>query len=386
MLNSIDYDLHGHVGIRLLNAPPPIARSLSMGLAPTVLPGTPNLLVRFSERASIKDDRPAGPNEKLHTDQADGTHADNLVLRDRHLRTRARIHWSDGGARWSLECCRSIKDLQLWMPILQVAAFEAGLLAVHAGACRYRGRGILCAGLPDSGKTGVVLALAAQGATLVGDDCIFISPAKDRLYGLLQPFGVRLQYLEQFPVFCQAVEPTGLRRAQFFALLRRFGECLGRGAVGKMLRCRFTHRINQALASRERVIFDPSSALADNRFCTDAAFDLCLLAVRSQSQRVRVESVRPQEMAKRLAVLFDLELAPLRLAYQQHRVASRASPIELLDHAVPLGEHRLAAALAAKPCLIVHQSAGTPLQAIYEAVSPFIESTSNVSQEQLAHA
>src|SRR5687768_8370398 len=100
-VDAVDFDLHGIVGLRLIDASESDARAVQgqLGLARCVLDREPDVTIRFSERLDLPRLNLLGLDDAGFT--ADGF----LLLRGRHKsRVRVQLPMADVGGRCEIAC------------------------------------------------------------------------------------------------------------------------------------------------------------------------------------------------------------------------------------------------------------------------------------------
>jgi hypothetical protein len=171
---AVDYDLHGLVGVRLLDAEPADARAVDRQLGPirTPLEREPDITIRFVEELPVR-----GTVRLLGLDEAGYTEDAFLVLRGKHkTRARVQIRFEQIGGRCEITCESGLKAVPLLIPILNLTALAKGALPLHASAFEYEGTGILTTGWSKGGKTEALLTFMARGARYIGDEWVYLHP------------------------------------------------------------------------------------------------------------------------------------------------------------------------------------------------------------------
>ncbi len=184
-----DFDLHGIVGIRLLNATPGDIAAVNRQLGPINKPltRTPDIVIRFVDRLSF-----SSPVRYLGLDDAGFTDDAFLVFRGKHqARIRVQIPFDQiGNSQCEIVCESGVPAVPLLLPILNLTAISKGVLPLHASALIYDGKGILLTGWAKGGKTETLLAFAANGAEYVGDEWVYLSSDGQHMYGIPEPIRV----------------------------------------------------------------------------------------------------------------------------------------------------------------------------------------------------
>ena len=136
---KVEYDLHGFVGIQLVNALPGDVKIVARQLGPIrkSLAREPDIVIRFVERLSNSSRvRYVGLNEAGFTNDA------FLVLRSDHKsRAVVQIPFDQIGKKCEIVCERGLVAIPLLIAIINLTALGKGLLPMHASAFTYKGVG-----------------------------------------------------------------------------------------------------------------------------------------------------------------------------------------------------------------------------------------------------
>lgn len=216
---AVEYDLHGIVGIRLLDARPTDARAVDRQLGPIRKPleREPDIVIRFVEQLPVR-----GAVRLLGLEEAGYTEDAFLVLRGKHkTRARVQIRFEQIGGRCEITCESGLKAVPLLIPILNLTALANGALPLHASAFEYEGTGILTTGWSKGGKTEALLAFMARGARYIGDEWVYLYPEPSpqgrratRMSGIPEPIRMWDWHLDQLPQFRSRVQFSDRARIQ----------------------------------------------------------------------------------------------------------------------------------------------------------------------------
>ncbi len=96
---------------------------------------------------------------------------------------------------------RGVGTIPLLVPIVNLTALGRGLLPIHASAFVHAGLGVLVTGWAKGGKSEVLLAFAARGASYVGDEWVYLADDGSRMVGLPEPIRLWDWQLRAMPEF-----------------------------------------------------------------------------------------------------------------------------------------------------------------------------------------
>src|SRR6266536_429305 len=139
---TTDFDLHGFVGIRLIDAKPSNLAAVKRQLGPIQVSLTrePDIVIRFVAQLQLSSSvRYLGVDEAGFTDDA------FLIFRGKHAtNVKVQIPFDQiGSQRCEIVCETGIPAVPLLIAIINLTALSKGILPLHASALLYNGKGIL---------------------------------------------------------------------------------------------------------------------------------------------------------------------------------------------------------------------------------------------------
>jgi hypothetical protein len=356
-LQTVDYDLHGLAGVRLLDAAPGDARAVDRQLGPIrgSLQREPDLVVRFVDRLDVR-----GPVTLLGLDDAGYTEDAFLILRSKHkARARVQIPLDRIGTRGAeIVCERGLPAVPLLIACLNLTVLAHGALPLHAAAFTYRGRGIVVTGWSKGGKTESVLAFLAHGARFVGDEWIYVEPDGSKVHGIPEPMRVWDWNLRQLPAARERL--SGAERARLGGL--RAATSAARGRRGR--------RVGAFLDRQRYVDLPPERLFEDGAFELTAPFDRLFLVSSRDDPETLARPVDPLEVARRMAASLEYEREPIAAAHAQFRFAfpDRANPV--FETAGERERALLDRVFAGKPAFAVDHPYPVDLGRLFEVMDP----------------
>jgi hypothetical protein len=362
---AVDFDLHGIVSLRLLDASPADVAAVArqVGAPRGRLEREPDLVVRFVDRLPRSGLRHVGWREAAFSE-------DGFFVYRRRGRGEAlaRIPFDRVGGPCEIVCESGVASVPLLIPILNLAALAHGVVAVHAAAFTYRGTGALVAGWAKGGKTEALLAFMAHGARYVGDEWVYVGAGGTRLHGLPEPVTLWDWHLPDLP---------GIRRG------------LGRNARARLRAIRLARSLAHALPERrtpdglerldrlaERQLFvraRPDELFGPDACALEGSFDRLFLLVSHDSPEVAVEPVDPEEVALRMVFSGHHERLELLAHYLRFRFAFPQAQNALLERAEELERDLIRRAFAGKEAYAVHHPFPAPIPALFDAMAPLLE-------------
>jgi hypothetical protein len=360
--SAVEYDIHGLVGIRLIQPSAGDASAVSAQIGPeSSLSREPDLTIWFAD-----DIQPRGTVSWIQPHEVGFTDEGYLLFTsDSGASPAASLVLDGSGQRWELRCRSGLRAVPLLLPLLDLIMLTKGALALHASAFTYRGSGVIVAGWARSGKTTALLAFMARGAAYIGDDRVYLRSGEKRIYGLAQPLALRATHLAELPSLARMVGRRGRSRLRLYAALERTATMAARiERLGDLPR-----RV-AGVASDASVSGSPEALFGDCPL--RGQLDKAFLAIAHDSPEVRVEPVEPRHLAERLLFSIRTERLPLRRLYYAFRYAFPGEAEVFEEEAEEAETERLAGVLEGTETYVLYHPYPAPVQAIHYALAPVL--------------
>jgi hypothetical protein len=361
--DGIDFDVHGLVGVRLLDAGPRDAAAVrrQLGIAPAPLDREPDIAVRFVDRLETASPiRYLGPKDVGFTDDA------FLVLRGKQKsRVRVQLPLAEIGRRPTILCERGAPAIPFLIPILNLTALANGALPLHASAFVHEGRGVVATGWSKGGKTEALLAFGANGAQYVGDEWVYLSEGGTRAFGLGEPIRVWNWHLRELPTYRTAIERSDRARLRTLGALLALDRAAGLIAPGP------ARRMRHLLEDQQRVDVDPARLFGAAARIESTRVDTVLFVESRDAPGVTVEAADPLDVAARMVASLQHERLPFHALYLKWKFAFPGAVCPLIEGAEAIERAALDDFLAGKAAYTVHHPYPVSLTDLYAAVAPY---------------
>lgn len=361
-----DFDLHGLVGVRLLDAAAGDVAAVRRQLGPIERPldREPDITIRFVDRLPR-----AGQVRLLGLDEAAFTDDAYLLLRSKHKSAaRVQIPLAQVGGHCEIICERGLKAVPLLVPILNLTALAHGALPLHASAFRYQGTGVVTTGWSKGGKTESLLAFMAHGAEYVGDEWVYVSPDGRRVFGIPEPIRVWDWHLRHLPQYRARVGWTDRARLRALKALDAMGRAMRGPGLRRLPPAKLFHRLAPIVQRQLFVDMHPRHLFADGARPLTASFDRLFFVVSHESPEVVVMPCDPLEVARRMVFSLQYERGDLMGHYCRFRFAFPGRANRVLDDAEQLQRDRLTRMFADKPCHVVYHPYPVAIDELYESM------------------
>jgi hypothetical protein len=355
---TVDFDLHGVVGVRLLDATPGDAATVARQLGPiqSRLPREPEITIQFVDHLSRSSPvRQLGP-DCGYTD--DGF----LVLRTRHAPVRVKLPMERiGQGPLTITCERRVPAVPLLVPIINLTALSRGVVPLHASAFIYDGQGSVVTGWSKGGKTEMLLAYMARGAQYVGDEWVYLLDDGQRVGGIPEPVRVWDWHLAELPEYRGRLGRSERARLRFLKAADRACRRSGLGsrdAVGKLL---------PMLSRQLHADVPPARLFSADVGVQTGPFDCLLFVMNHASSAVVVRPVDTEDVARRMVFSLECERLDFRSYYERFLFAFPEARNSVIDGAEELQRALLTRSFAGKPAWEIAHPYPVSLRALFEA-------------------
>ena len=362
---TVDFDLHGLAGVRLLGASAADAAAVERQLGPlrTELEREPDVVVRFVDRLELTE-----PMRLLGVGDAGYTDEGFVVLRSRHKsRARVLMPLADVGEQPVIVCERGLAAVPLLIPVLNLTVLANGALPLHAAAFEFEGAGVVATGWSKGGKTESLLAFAGQGARYVADEWAYIDAEGRRVYGIPEPVRLWDWHLRQATEYRQLIGRK--RRARLDALRLAVGTESAARAVRRGRRGGAVDRIYSLLRNQLHVDVEPERLFGERQPST--SFDRLFFLVTHDSPETVVEPIQPEAVARRMLFSLQYERLDFLGSYLKLRFAFPEAMSPLIENAQAIERERLLETFAGKPAYLVRHPYPTSLARLFDAMRPY---------------
>jgi hypothetical protein len=364
--STVDYDLHGLVGIRLVD---PSSHDLAaveadIGTMKKTLDREPEITIRFAHELPTSGVlRYVQPQEAGFTEDAFFVMADGSGGAP-----AARIPFDLIGQPCEILCRSGLPTVPLLRPIVNVAMLTKDAVALHASAFTYRGKGTLVAGWARGGKTSSLLAFMRGGGEFIADDHVYLSSDGNRLYGSPEPVSLRAWHLEELPDYRQQTNWRELSHLGASKVLGRVATAIGGSRAPTTLR-KVADRVAR-VAEDAYVPVSPDRLFS--RRSSSGKLDKAFLAIAQDSRDVLIEQVDGAWLADRLVLLLQSERRRLLANYLAFRFAFPSKPNDLIEHASDIERTILVRVLAEADSYVVYHPFPAPVDELFAAMEPAI--------------
>jgi hypothetical protein len=369
--NYIDYDIHGVVGVRLIDCPPLEAAAIAKTFGPLQrsLPGMPDIVVRFAERIAPAYLQYLGLNRYAFSDET-------LFFLSNKTEAKAAIALDRIGQSCEVICENGTSLVPLLTTLINLTALTKGCVFVHASAFEYRGTGVLLTGWKNVGMTEALLAFALHGARYVGSGWILLKDDGHKMCGMPGPFALHARHLKYLPRVRHHVNLRRRLQLKSIAWLAASQQRFPYRALDRLLPVRFLRDALPKLERQLEIKVEPQSIFSCVLGSVEAAFDKVFLLLIHDKPAIQVEPIDPKEVAERMTSSICHGQLDLFESYLAYKFAFPERTVELIESVPTLLECLLHTALAGKKAYMVLHPDRVSLPELFESMRPLCEASS----------
>jgi hypothetical protein len=365
---SVDYDVHGLCGVRLIGAGPREIAAVDRQLGPSrgALGREPHITVRFVDRLE-----PSGPLRMIGLDDAAYTDDAFLVLRSKH-KAQARVVYDVAtlGGPTEIVCERGLPAVPLLVATINLTVLAGGALPLHASAFEVGGRGVVTTGWSKGGKTEAMLTFVTRGARFIGDEWVYVAGDGARLYGLPEPIRLWDWHLAQLPQLATAAGSGASTRLRALRTAADAGAAVARRTDGRGPAGGLATRASALIRGQLHVDAPPERLFGAEALALTGPFDRLFLVTSAEHAEIVVEPVDPADVAARMAASLRYERAPLIALYEKFRFAFPELRNEVLETAAERERELLGRVLHGKPAWEVRHPYPFDFAELHAAMAP----------------
>ncbi len=368
MPNIVDFDIHGIVGLRLIDCPAATltAAARRFGRLQRRLSRNPDIVVKFVPRMDEPGMQYMGLNQYGFTER-------DFFLIDKKTCARAKIPFEQVGGRCEILVEHGMPLLPFLVHLVNLTALKKEYVAVHASAFLYRNTAIVVSGWKKGGKTECLLAFAAQGARYIGDEWILLRGDGRLMYGLPGVVPLWDWHLSYFPQLRQHVNLGDRLFFRTVRLLDALQKKIPQGKLDHVAPVRFLRDAMPPLKRHLSVPIEPGNIFTDHRDLFRARPDKIFLAISQQSPQIDVAPADPMDVAGRMLASVRYEQSSFFKDFLAFKFAFPDRKNHFLDGALELQRDMLRRALLGKQAFFVSHPYPVSIPALFDSMRPLCD-------------
>ena len=311
---AFDFDIHGFVGVRLIDAGPAEVALVERQLGPLgrTLHREPDITVRFVDRFTRRAVTYIGVGET-------GSNQDGFfILRGKGaVPGRALLPFDRIGLAPEIVCERAVPAVPHLLTLVNLTALSHGVLPLHASAFTLDGTGVLVTGWSKGGKTESLLAASLHGADYVGDEWVYLTP-DGRMFGVAEPIRLWGWQLAQLPELLRARPAAERIRLRSW---RAASAIAGAASSIRWPGAGVARRGAPVIARQDYLQVPPVELFGEARVRLQGRLDAIVLVLSHSGTETNVSSMSADQVADRMTASLSEERAAFMSHYRQFRFA-----------------------------------------------------------------
>jgi hypothetical protein len=373
----IDYDIHGIVGIRLIDPGDPEAAAVVNQLGPPHPPlnREPDIIIRFKDNIPLPGLKYLGLNYAGFND--DGFY----ILRSSKADAKARIPFEKIGGQCEIICERGLRSVPLLIAIVNLTFLSKNYLPLHASGFVYNGVGILVAGWSKGGKTEALLSFGNHGAQYVADEWTILSEDGREMFGIAEPIRLWDWQLEFIPGIRKKMNKQKKILFKSIHFMEAFHRSFARGKIKNIFPLKALSEALPAFRRQLNIRILPQD-IFENRFCESATPEKVFLIMSHSDPNIVVESCDPAEITRRMMSSNEYEQVPFFEYYRAFKYAFPDQRNEFLENINKLQHSLLNNVLEGKEAYRVLHPYPVSFEKLFKKMQPYCgEKTENVLKD-----
>jgi hypothetical protein len=286
--NHLDFNLHGIVGIRLINPGSYDVKIIKkkFEIAPGNLINEPDLVITYVNDLELSDLTFIGLTTAAYND--DGFY----ILSNGKEDVKVKIPFEDIGLKpVEIVCESGSPDIPLLNHILNFIFLSKSTLPLHATSFEFNGLGALVLGWAKGGKTESLFSFIKNGAKFVSDEVSLVSGYGTEILGFKIPICIWDWQFKEIPDF---VPKINLRTKLLFNSIHIID------GINKHLHIGLLDKALPLLKTQLNIKVLPSDIFDSNTILSKTSLDVIVLAMSHDSENIIVEPIAPQEIIDRM--------------------------------------------------------------------------------------
>jgi len=208
--NTVDFDIHGIVGIRLVNPSEIDIKNISRQLShfKSELIREPDITIVYREKWDIGDITYLGLNEVGFNDGG------FYILSSGKHPLKVKIPFEQIGTKCEIICEQGVVGIPLLNRIINITFLKKKYLPIHASAFSYNNLNVLIIGWTKGGKSEALFSFVNHGARFIGDETIMLSADGKQMFGIPVPVSI---WEWQFSEIPELMPPLKMKQKILFS-------------------------------------------------------------------------------------------------------------------------------------------------------------------------
>ena len=207
--HSVDFDIHGIVGLRLINPSESDVKYISKLLSHfrSELAREPDITIVYKESWDLGNISYLGLNEAAFNE--DGFY----ILTSGRQALKVKIPFEQIGDKCEIVCEQGIVGIPLLHYVINLTLLKKNYLPIHASAFSYNDINALVIGWSKGGKSEALFSFVNHGAKFIGDETVILSADGKKMFGIPVPVSI---WEWQFSEIPDLMPPLSIQKKVLF--------------------------------------------------------------------------------------------------------------------------------------------------------------------------
>lgn len=368
--NVIEFDLHGILGIQLIDPMPGDVRAVEyvLGLTQRRLERGPDITIRFQDHVSAPGLTYLGLDMGFTKDGF-------YVLGGQDRQPEARIPFENIGEQCEILSRSGLGYVPMLIEIVTLTLLAKRYIPIHASAFVFEGTGCLAMGWAKGGKTEALLSFANHGGQYVGDEWTVLSETGSHMFGIPIPMAI---WAWQFSHIPNLLPRIALKTKLLFTIiegLNAVSRRLGSGRLSGVFPIPVVGRVLPALNRQLKIWASPRELFEASMHRSPVSPEKMFLMMGHDDPVIKVAPCDPQEIAYRMKSSNEYEHSAVLGYYKAFKFAFPQRTNRFLEKLDTLQSELLTSALAGKEAYKVLHPYPVSFESLFEHMRPVCETT-----------
>ena len=369
--NYVDFDLHGIVGIRLINPSGSDVKIIrkKFEIIPGNLTYKPDLVISYVNELELSNLTFIGLNTAGYN--KDGF----FILSNGKDDVKIKIPFEHIGLKQVKIVCESgSPDIPLLNHILNFIFLSKNFLPLHSTSFEYNGLGALVMGWAKGGKTETLFSFVKNEAKFVSDEVSIISDNGTEILGLKIPICIWDWQFKEIP---DLIPKISFKTRLLFKSIHLID------GMNKQLHIGLLEKALPLLKTQLSIKVLPSKIFNSNTILSKTSLDIIILAMSHDSDELIVEPTTPQEVIDRMISSQEFERDYFLKYYNIFKFAFPNLRNEFLENFNNLQYSLMEKALGNKKAFIVKHPYPVAFDKLFDNMKVIFDETENVAGESV---
>jgi len=371
--NYVDFDLHGIVGIRLIdptnNDVNNVSRLLSRFKAD--LSREPDITIQFKKNWELGDVTYLGLNDAAFNENG------FYILSSGRVPLKVKIPFEQIGKKCEIVCEQGIIGIPLLQYIINLTFLKKKYLPMHASAFSYDNQGALIIGWSKGGKTEALFSFIKHGAEFIGDETVIVSPDGKEMFGIPVPVSI---WEWQFSEIPELIPPLNAKKKLLFKgvhFVERVHRFFSKGRIKNNAAVKLMGEALPALRKQLNIRVDPEEIFNGKVLWGRVHLNKLVIIMSTSKDDITLDKCNTNEIADRMITSNLYELDSFYNYYNIFKFAFPGVKNDFLENVDEIYNKLLPSAISGIESYKVLHPYPVSFEKLYTAMEPIFYKNNN---------